>query len=323
MAFIPAIESRYEALEIRRSERSGMFKLSLPRIVWDKRTRAYMFITPAIMMGIVLIVYPLLYSLRISFFDYSLQIGTMTFVGIGNYVSALKDPQFRNALWNTFYIAIPALALQLTLGLALALMVNGIRRGRGVITSLLASPMMIPPAAAAFSFGMLYMRKYGALNVILSALLGRDVDIAWLGSIHLVKFSIVIADTWQMTSFVMLFLLAGLSGIPEELYDAAKVDGASPFQSLRYVTLPLLRNYIIAIFSIRLIDLLKVFDIAYLLTGGGPGLASEPISMRVVETGLSFLRVGAGAAQSYILFFIEALIVGLFVISTRRRERVT
>jgi multiple sugar transport system permease protein len=300
-----------------------MFKASLPRIRLNKRTRAYIFITPVIVVGLLLIVYPLLYSLRVSFFDYNLQIGTKTFVGIDNYVSALKDPKFRNALWNTFYIAIPALALQFTLGFALALMVNSVPRGRGVITSLISCPMMIPSAAAALSFGMLYTQKYGAINFILSTLLRRSVDIAWLGSVHLVKFSIVIVDTWQMTSFVMLFLLAGLSIIPEELYDAAKVDGASTFQSFRYVTLPIMRTYIIAILSIRLIDLLKIFGIPYLLTGGGPGLASETVSMRIIETGLSFLRVGAGAAQSYILFFIEALIVGFFIISTRREGRVT
>lgn len=292
----------------------------LKRHYHPRRWRPYLFIAPAVIVGLFVIAYPLLYSLRISAYDYNLQLGTMRFIGLDNYSSALKDPKFHNAIVNTLSIVIPALALQFLFGLGLALAIDRIRIGRGVIVTLLATPMMMPPAAAALSFGMLYVHKYGPINAILGMLLQQPVDIEWLGSVSLVKFSVMLVDVWQMTSFVLVFLLAGLSTIPTELYDAAKVDGASSFQIFRFITLPLLRTSIIAVLSIRLIDLLKIFDIVYMLTSGGPGLASETISMHIVEVGFGFLRLGAGAAQSYILLLMEALIVGLFIQFQRRRE---
>jgi ABC-type sugar transport system permease subunit len=287
---------------------------------WRKRWRPYLFIAPVIIVGFVMIVYPLLYSLRISLTDYNLQLQTKKFVGLDNYIGALRDAQFRNAVINTLVIAVPGLTLQFLLGLGLALAIDRIRTGRGVIVTLLLMPMMIPSAAAALSFGMLYIHRYGPINNILSMLFRQPVNIEWLGSVRLVKYSIVLVDTWQMTSFVMVFLLAGLSTIPTELYDAAKVDGASSLQTFRFITWPLLRTSVIAVLSIRLIDLLKMFGVPYMLTGGGPGLASQTISMQVIDTGFSFLRVGAGAAQSYLLLFMEALLVGLFLRFSRRRE---
>jgi multiple sugar transport system permease protein len=260
-------------------------------------------VLPAALVGLALTLYPLLYSLGVSFQEYNLMTGTWRFVGLANYTEALRDPAVWRSVRNTFQIATPSLVLELLLGLALALALDrGRFRGRAILVSLLVAPMMIPGAAAAMAFALLYAQQYGPLNAWLSLAAGRPVEVEWLSSIVIAPYSVVTVEVWQKTSFVMLFLLAALSLIPEEVYDAAKVDGASGWQTFRYVTLPFLRTTIIAVSVVRLIDLLKMFDIPYVLTGGGPGVATEPISMHIVQVGFEFFRIGAGAAQSFLLF---------------------
>jgi len=281
---------------VSRPRRSRPYRLGkLPRGVW--------FVLPAALVGLALTLYPLLYSLWVSFQEYNMMTGAWRFVGAANYTEALQDPALWRSVRNTFQIAAPSLALELLLGLALALALDRIRfRGRAILVSLLVAPMMIPGAAAAMAFALLYAEQYGPFNAWLSLAAGRRVEVGWLSSVAIAPYSVVIVEVWQKTSFVMLFLLAALSLIPEEMYDAAKVDGASGWQSFRFLTLPLLRTTLMAVIVVRLIDLLKMFDLPYVLTGGGPGVATEPVSMYIVRVGFQFFRIGAGAAQSFLLF---------------------
>jgi multiple sugar transport system permease protein len=269
---------------------------------------------PAALVGFGLTVYPLLYSAWISVQEYNLATGTWRFVGTDNYLQTFGDAAFWRSIRNTVQIATPSLLLETLFGLALALALDRIPfRGRTLLVSLLVAPMMIPGAAAAMAFSLLYAQQYGPLNALLSAVAGRPVDIPWVSSVALAPYAVVIVEVWQKTSFVMLFLLAGLSLITTEVYDAAKVDGASPWQTFRFVTLPLLRTTLLAVVLVRLIDLLKMFDLPFVLTGGGPGVATEPVSMHIVQVGFQFFRMGAGAAQSLVLLLGVSLL-GLGVV---------
>lgn len=265
--------------------------------------RGSLYVLPAVLLGLGLVVYPLAYSLWVSVHDLDLTLGTWRFVGLDNYAEALRDQSFWRSVRNTLQMALPALALEFVIGLALALALDRVRfRFRALLISLLVAPMMIPGAAAALAFALLYVQQYGPLDALLSFAMRRPVEVEWLSSVAIAPYSVVLVEVWQKSSFVMLFLLAGLSVIPDELYEAARVDGASGGQTFRHVTLPLLRTTIAALLVVRLIDLLKMFDLPYILTGGGPGVATEPVSMHIMQVGFQFFRIGAGAAQSFLLF---------------------
>jgi len=265
--------------------------------------RGGVYVLPAGLLGLGLIVYPLAYSLWVSLHDLDLTLGAWRFVGLDNYAEALRDAGFWRSVRNTLQIALPSLALEFLIGLALALALDRVRfRFRALLVSLLVAPMMIPGAAAALAFALLYVQRYGPLDALLSLVARRPVEVEWLSSVAIAPYSVVLVEVWQKSSVVMLFLLAGLSVIPDELYEAARVDGASGRQAFRHVTLPLLRTTIAAVLVVRLIDLLKMFDLPFILTGGGPGVATEPVSMHIVQVGFQFFRIGAGAAQSFLLF---------------------
>jgi len=267
-----------------------------------RRVRPFLFIAPALLVSLGVIAFPLLYSIRVSLYDYTLQTGVARFVGMANYVDALRDPRFQTSWLVTMRIALPALAIEFAAGLGLALSVQTVRGPtRPLVASLLAAPVLVPGAAAAMAYAMMYVERYGVADALLAAVVRRPVDIAWLSSASLAPWSVILVEVWNKTSFVMLFLLAGLAVIPGDVYDAAGVDGATGWGAFRHVTLPLLLPTIVAVLALRLIDLLKMFDIPFLLTGGGPGTATEPVSMYIVETGFKSLRVGLGAAQSWLL----------------------
>ncbi|MCD6317528.1 sugar ABC transporter permease [Candidatus Aerophobetes bacterium] len=286
-----------------------------------RKWRARIFVIPVLVLILGITIFPLIYSLGISLTYYYLPAGiSPVFVGVENYITAFQDPEFWNSLKITFKIAIPALFLEFFIGFALALLLNGIKKGRTVIASFLTTPVMIAPAAAAMAFRLLYHPEYGPINAFLSVLSNKPVKIDWLGSPNISFFSILLVDVWQMTPFIMLILLAGLSSIPEELYESARIDGSSSFQIFKYITLPLLKLPIIVAILIRVIDLLKFFDLVYVLTMGGPARTTETITFFTYFAGLRFFRVGYGAALSFILLFIVVGLTSLFLKVTKLKE---
>lgn len=284
-----------------------------------KRWSLYYYILPTAIFVLAITIFPMVYSIYISLHDYMLQTRTMTFVGLTNFLNVFQDPRFYQALGTTFKIGVPALVLEILLGFAAALLLSAINRGRGIITSLLATPVMIAPAAAAMSWKMLYTPDWGPINHILGLPFGHSLKIDWLGDARLAPFSIVIADVWQMTPFIMLILLAGLLSISEEMYEAARIDGASGWATFRYITLPLLRLPLGVAVILRAIDLFKLFDLPYVMAHGGPAGATETISFYTYLVGIQFFRVGYGAALALILLFL-VILMSRFLVRFVRRE---
>ncbi len=282
----------------------------------------WLLVAPTLAVMLTTSVFPLAYSLVVSFTRYELARGTgWEFVGLVNYLDALRDERFLASIVQTSQIILPALATAFILGFGLALLLNRSFRGRGLFVSLLAVPIMVAPTAGAMSFSLMLTPKYGAVNDLLSILLGQRVLIDWLGSPALAKLSVAVVQVWRWAPFFMLVLLAGLQAIPDELYEAGRIDGASSLQLFGFITLPLVRWPALVGVLIGFIDLIKIFDTVYIMTTGGPGGSTETLTFYTYYTGVRFFHVGYGAALS---FFVLAAVLFLSVllvwVSGRREE---
>jgi len=266
-------------------------------------------------------IFPLIYSLTLSFHSCDLRLGgSWIFNGLSNYGEALfKDTRFWDSLRNTFLIGIPAIMLEFLIGLGLALLLNRKIIGKKIITSLLILPVMMPPIVAGLIWRVLYHEKYGAINGFLRNL-GINAQFTWLGDPNLARVAVILVDVWEWTPLMMMILLAGLQSISIEPYESAKIDGASPLQIFGYITLPLLRLPIMAAILIRLIDSIKLFDIIFVLTRGGPGGKTETISFYTYLVGFRYFRMGYAAALSYILLIITVILSMVFIRVMTRRE---
>jgi multiple sugar transport system permease protein len=280
-----------------------------------RRRRGLGYVLPAVSAVLLFSIFPLLFSLVVSFFSWNLlnRAQGWQFVGLGNYINALTDARFQLAFLHTVKIAIPALALEFAFGLGLALLLNRRIPGRGLFVSLLVVPILISPAAVGTMWRLLFGVEYGAINGVIQYVFGLNIAPDWLGNPKLAIWSIAAVDIWQWTPFVMMLLLAGLSNIPDELYEAARVDGATPFRSFLYITLPLLRLPIIVVLLMRMVDLLKLFGMLYVLTEGGPGGSTETITFYTYFVGLRFLRIGDGAAMSFLIVILATIIVMVYL----------
>lgn len=287
-----------------------------------RRWRPWLLVAPTLGVMLVTTVFPLAYSLVVSFTHYELARGTgWEFAGWANYREALQDQRFLASATQTAQIILPALVAAFGLGFVLALLLNRAFPGRALFVSLLAVPIMVAPTAAAMSFALLLTPKYGAVNDLLSMLTGQRVLVDWLGSPTLARVSVAGVQVWRWAPFYMLVLLAGLQSIPDELYEAGRVDGASRRQLFRFITLPLLSWPALVGLLIGFIDLVKLFDTVYIMTTGGPGGSTETVTFYTYFTGVRFFHVGYGAALSfYVLLTVLLLSVVLVRVSTRREE---
>jgi len=274
----------------------------------------YYYLLPVIVLLVAITIFPLLYSLIVSFTN--LRLTSMEgpkFAGLKNYYEILfHDKRFWRSLYNTFTIAVPALVLEAIIGLGIALLLNRGIRGKKIITVLLILPVVIPPITTGLIWRMLYHEKYGAINGLLYAI-GIKYQITWLSTPGLAKFAVIITDVWQWTPFMMMMILAGLQSIPVECIEAAEVDGANAFQRFIYITLPMLRYTIMVAALLRIMDLIKLFDVIFVLTMGGPGGTTETISIYTYLVSFRAFRMGYGSALSYLVLIITVLFSTYFI----------
>jgi len=261
----------------------------------------YVLVAPAVAVLLGLSIYPLIYSITIS-----LQIGDAW--GVGNFTRLFSDNFFFTAMAHTLVFAVAALTCEFLLGLGLALLLNNQIRGRGFFRATLLVPMMLPPVVAGIVWRLLLNPNFGAINGTLKQI-GIDIEpLTWTASPKLAMLSVVAVDVWQWTPFVFLVLLAGLQAIPQEPYEAALIDGSTRWQTFRHVTLPLLKPAILIVLLLRTMDLLRVFDQIFILTEGGPGFATETISLYIYRTAFRFFDFGYAAAMSFVLLALTNVI---------------
>ena len=262
-------------------------------------------------------IYPLIYSVSVS-----LQQETSAGIewGFGNFARLASDNFFWTALAHTFVYAVAALACEFLLGLGLALLLNNQIRGRGLFRASLLVPMMLPSVVVAVVWRLLFNPNFGAINGTLKQL-GIDTEnLTWIASPRLALLSVIAVDVWQWTPFVFLVLLAGLQAIPQEPYEAALIDGSSRWQTFRHVTLPLLKPAILIVLLLRTMDLLRVFDQIFILTEGGPGFATETISLYIYRTAFRFFDFGYAAAMSFVLLALTNIISVIYIRLLQAKE---
>ncbi|MCC6179965.1 MAG: sugar ABC transporter permease [Chloroflexi bacterium] len=272
---------------------------------------------PAVIVTLLVIAFPLVYTLYLSFTDWTLSNpGGPAVAGLTNYITLFTtDQRFGNAVWITFYFTLVAVTVQTVLGVALALLFNRQFWARGFFRTLAILPMVATPVAIALIFVMMFHPTLGVLNYFVT-LVGLPPQ-TWIHSSQTVIPALVLVDTWQWTPLIMLIVLAGLSALPSEPYEAARIDGAAGWQQLLYITLPLVRPAIVTAVLFRLIDALKTFDIIFVMTQGGPGTASETINIYLFSTAFSYFRMGA-ASSMVVVFF--AIILGISLVAIRVRR---
>jgi len=280
------------------------------------------FAAPSLALIALVIVFPLAYSFYLSLQNFDLSVGSESLIKEGkNYVEALfNDQRFLGSVWNTAIIIAPSLAVELLLGLGIALLLSRVVRGRPIITALLAIPAMVSPVMAAMAWRMMFGVKFGAINNLGRQVGLLDVYFDWFASPLLAVASVVLVEVWHNTPFMMLVLLAGIQSIPQELYDAAKADGATPWQRFWSITLPLLKFTMVVGVMIRLIDLTKLFGLIFILTYGGPGSSTETVAFNTYLVGFKDFRMSYAAALSYVIVGGVLVLTLVFLWIQRIRE---
>ena len=283
------------------------------------RRFASLLVSPSLIVILLVCVFPLAYGIVLSFYKYELALpAPLSFVGLQNYLKALNDPRFWHALMISAIMVVGGAAVQLSLGFGAALLVNENFRGRSAIVSLLLLPTTIAPVVVGFVFRMILDDRFGPLNYLLH-LLGLP-GVPWLSNPSAALAAIILANGWEWFPFVMLVILAGLQSVPQELTDAAMVDGASPWNVFWRVTLPILQPVVIVVFLIRAIEDLKLFDIIYVTTEGGPGIATQTMNMYAYQRGFTFFSIGYASALSYVQLIITLILVRVLFARLSRKE---
>jgi len=280
-----------------------------------RKYKNYLFILPAILIILLVVFFPLLQCLWMSFFQKG------EFAGLSNYAQVFGDKHFYDSLFNTVIFTIVSVSLEFMLGLSFALLLNASFKGRGVSRAIALIPWALPPAVMAMAWSQMYDGTYGVFNDILLRTGIISAPIAWLGKPGLAMGSLIFADIWKTTPFIMIILLAGLQSIPRDLYEAIRIDGAGWFNQFRRVTLPLLKPYIALALLFRLIHAFGVFDLVWVLTHGGPGGSTETISLYIYNNLYRYLNFGYGASLTIVTVLILLIMAsGVFLLSRRQVE---
>jgi multiple sugar transport system permease protein len=269
---------------------------------------------------LILSIYPLIQSLSLSFQRWDLQSQEHPFVGLQNYQDALLDSRVWASLQNTGIILVAAVALEFALGLGLALLFVDDFKGKRFAMPLLMLPVMVVPVVVGLTWRMLWDNQYGAINQSLSWIAGHDVNIVWLAHRNTALFAMIVTDIWQWTPFMFMVLLAGLSSVNPELYEAASLDGAGWWQALRDVSLPGIARVIGVAILFRALDAFKIFDLVYMFTQGGPGTSTESVSWYIYQLGFKFFRLGYASAVSFVIVILLTIVATLYVALFLRRS---
>jgi multiple sugar transport system permease protein len=267
---------------------------------------ALVWIAPAVLLLLGLSIFPLFYFLYISFRNDS---GWT----LAHYARLFTDRFFAGALWHTLVYAGLALILELLLGLALAMLIDSLRHGRGFFRVAFLIPMLLPPVVAAVIWRLIYNPQFGLLNGTLRMAGFDPSGLTWIASEKTALLSLVIVDVWEWTPFFLLLLSAGLQAIPHEPVEAARIDGASWWQIQSDIILPQLKPVIFLAVLLRAMDLLRIFDQVFLLTQGGPGFATETVSLYIYRTAFRFSNFGYAAAMSVVLLMLATLLMRLLM----------
>lgn len=282
------------------------------------RLTPYLFLAPALLIMVLALLYPLGYMVYGSFRDWdpSQSLGESEFIGLANYVTLWNDPNFRESVGVTLKFAVSVVSVEMLLGVGLALLLDRNLRGMSVLRTLFILPMMIAPVVVGLVWRYMYHPTVGVFNKTLKSFGLESVD--WLGQHAL--FSIIVADIWQWTPFIFILSLAALQSLPRSALEASRIDGATPWQQIIYIKLPLMMPVLIVTGLLRLIDAFKVLEVILVMTEGGPGLSTEILALRISRTATEFRELGVAAAMSNYLLIMLMLLTVMMLAYNRWQE---
>ena len=285
------------------------------------RPGPFVFLLPTLASIGAIAIYRVLLGLWLSLRDTTLASPMHNFIGLGTYSKIFSDSQFWNAWIHTIQFTAASTLLETLFGLLMALILAEQFRGRGLVRAAMLVPWAIPTVVTSKMFGWLFDGQNGIVNYLLRVVGLIQHNIHWIGSPDFALTTIIIADVWKTTPFMALLLLAGLQTIPGSLAEASVIDGANPWQHFWYVRLPLLTPTLLIASMFRALDAFRIFDLVYVLTGGGPADATEVLSTLTYKQLFSALQVGYGSALATIMFITEIVIAAIFGVFLLRKMR--
>ena len=293
-----------------------------PGLAARNRRDGWLMVAPAVILLLGLGIYPLVRALTLSFQRWELQSPEQPWVGLANYGEAIRDARVWASLQHTLVIVVFAVTLELLLGFGLALLLSGDFPGKRVILPAMMLPVMMVPVVVGLTWRTLWDNQYGPINAVIGRIIGHPPNIVWLANQKTALAAIIVTDVWQWTPFMLLILLAGLTGVNPELYEAAALDGAGWWASLRDISLPGIAPVVAVAVLFRGLDAFKIFDLVFMFTQGGPGTSTETVSWYIYQLGFKFFRLSYASAVSFLILILLSvactLYVGLFL-----RERTT
>lgn len=285
----------------------------------DKRLN-YIFTVPTIIFVLGMVLFPIIYTFALSFHSWRMSANIpWEFIGLDNYIDLFSDSRFLDSVWRTFFFSAIALVFEVVLGIAIALFLNRTFFWKNIVKTAFLLPMVATPVAIGMVWKLIYEPNIGILNTVIRDMGGPKID--WLGNSDIALYSLIVVDIWQWTPFVMLIILAGLTSIPTDPYESAMIDGANRWQIITKITLPLLRPTIYTAVLLRLIDVLKTFDIIYSMTQGGPGYATETMNILSFRQAFEFMQFGQSGA-TLIVFFVIVMLIAAITIKLKSRAEV-
>lgn len=288
-----------------------------------EQRQAWVLLAPMLLVMLLLTAWPLLRTIWLSFTDAAL-IGsgeTPAWIGLENYLYALSDPDFRASIWRTLYFTLVSVTVEGIIGVLVALLLNQKFIGRNVLRVLVILPWALPTIVNAMMWRLNFNPDYGSINALLSQLGIIDGYRCWLGSPEAALNAVMFADIWKNYPLVTLLVLAALQSIPEDLFEAARLDGASAWRRFRAITFPAIVAPLGVALVLRTIDAFKIFDIIYVMTRGGPVDSTKTLSFFVYQESFSYLRAGSGAAYAILMTLMCALLITLYLLMLWHQRR--
>ncbi|MFD1068089.1 carbohydrate ABC transporter permease [Oceanobacillus locisalsi] len=282
---------------------------------WKKNLPGYLMVLPAFLVLAAIMFYPIFYTIRMSLsnVDISSSGYVFDFIGLQHYIDIFTNSVYWDSIWFTFYFSFVTVAVEIVLGLLIALAINKVKRLLNVSLVVMLIPWALITVVSGQMWSYIYNAVYGVANYIMETLHLIDGPIAWLATPDTAVISMMIAEIWKTTPFVVIILLAGLQMVPKDQYEAASIDGANIWHQFWKITLPAIKGSIAVSVIFRLLQAFGVFDLPFVLTGGGPGNATQPVAMLAQKSLFQNLNFGLGSAIAVsVVFFIIMLSITFY-----------
>jgi len=279
------------------------------------------FITPSLLILAIIVLFPIFYTIYMSLFRGSFVGNGLTFIGLTNYKEILNDSRFWNSLGNTFFLIIIVLPIQLSIGFIFALLLNKIVKFRSFYTGLILMPYILVPVVAALTFAWLFRGTFGILNYFITSIGLKPPE--WFADPWLARFLIIIFEIWKFTPFALIILFAGLQSITQQVEEAASIDGANYFGRILWITIPLLRNHILFIITISLMNFFQTFDSVFVLTRGGPGRHTELLAFYNYQVAFYEYNINKSSAIAVLTIFVITITILYFMFEMYKQYKAT